>query len=301
MVERSRISDQDLSDLIDGRLDPEREAAVRRALSEDPPLARHYAVLLEQDSMLRHLGDDILREPVPDSLTEILRKAEPEAGSAAEPDAGAGSAAEPDAEVRPRRWRPSRGPMFAVACALALGLVAGWFGRGSLGKSETGLFDAAVEQAALSHKLFEVSGPPFAQSAGSDVLPVADLPQLFGTPVRAPVLNGSGWTPVGLRTESGSAGNAVHVAYADADGDRVTLYVRPLSESADDVPTNLVKAEGYGVLYWLDGPLIYALVGDEDNKTLARLARQVYASRAVGGDWSTDLLPATTPPATTVQ
>jgi len=301
VVERSRISDQDLSDLIDGRLDPEREAAVRHALSEDPALARHYAILLEQDSMLRHLGDDILREPVPDSLTEILRKAEPEAGSAAEPDAEVRSAAEPDAEIRPRRWRSSRGPVFAVACALALGLVAGWFAHGSLGQSETGLFDAAVEQAALSHKLFEVSGQPFAQTAGSDVLPVADLPQLFGTPVRAPVLNGSGWTPVGLRTESGSGGNAVHIAYADADGDRVTLYVRPLSESADDVPTNLVKAEGYDVLYWLDGPLIYALVGDEDGETLARLARQVYASRAVGGDWSTDLLPATTPPATTVQ
>ncbi|HEX6143286.1 MAG TPA: hypothetical protein VFZ01_11235 [Geminicoccaceae bacterium] len=301
MVERSRISDQDLSDLIDGRLDPEREAAVRRALGEDPALARHYAVLLEQDSMLRHLGDDILREPVPDSLTEILRKAEPEIGSGAEPDAEAGSAAEPDAEVRPRRWRSSRGPVFAVACALALGLVGGWFGRGSLGKSETGLFDAAVEQAALSHKLFEVSGQPFAQTAGSDVLPVGDLPQLFGTPVRAPVLNGSGWTPVGLRTESGSGGNAVHIAYADADGDRVTLYVRPLSETADDVPTNLVQAEGYDVLYWLDGPLIYALVGDEDGKTLARLARQVYASRAVGGDWSTDRLPATTPPATILQ
>lgn len=301
MVERSRVSDQDLSDLIDGRLDPEREAEVRRALDQDPGLTRHYAVLLEQDSMLRHLGDDILREPVPDSLTEILRRREPEPGEGATEAEPGGGAAQPDAEVRPRRWRSSRGPAFAVAFALCLGLVGGWFGRGSLGGSEVGLFDAAVEQAALSHKLFEASSEPFKNLTASDVLPVGDLPHLFGTPVRAPVLNGSGWTPVGLRTESGQGGNAVHIAYADEEGNRVTLYVRPLSEAADDVPTNLVEAEGYDVLYWLDGPLIYALVGDQDRETLAGLARQVYASRAVGGDWSTDLLPATTPPGSSAQ
>jgi hypothetical protein len=39
------------------------------------------------------------------------------------------------------------------------------------------------------------------------------------------------------------------------------------------------------VLYWLDGPLVYALVGDAGEEALRDMARSVYAATATGGQW----------------
>ena len=54
------------------------------------------------------------------------------------------------------------------------------------------------------------------------------------------------------------------------------------------------------MLYWLDGPLIYALVGDGGEEELRAMARSIYASTATGGSWQVPpalpLQPTTTQP-----
>ena len=54
------------------------------------------------------------------------------------------------------------------------------------------------------------------------------------------------------------------------------------------------------MLYWLDGPLIYALVSDGDEEELRAMARSIYATTATGGSWQSPaalpLQPATTQP-----
>lgn len=284
MSERHQVSDEDLSDLIDGRLDPATRAAVGAAMDRDPTLARRYATLLEQDRLLRHLGEEVLGEAIPERLTEILDRVREEREDE-EVDRSATQ------QLRFSPWR--RMPQIAMLLAgTAAGVAGGWFGHAEFGGGQAGLFRAAVEQAAISHRLFEVGDENRIGDLGDgEVLPAASLPDLFETPIRAPALRGSRWVPVGLRTEDGSGGKAMQIAYADQEGKKVTLSVRTI-EGTDDLPSSLVEAEGYNVLYWLDGPMLYALVGDIDETELSRLARDVYVSRAVGGRWPSDPIPA---------
>ena len=74
MIDDASITEQDLSDLIDGRLSAERELEIRRALDARPDLTRIYASMLEQERLLRRLGEEILREPIPEAMLAILRR-----------------------------------------------------------------------------------------------------------------------------------------------------------------------------------------------------------------------------------
>lgn len=291
MGERRRVSDEELSDLIDGRLDEESRTAIERELEQDLTLARRYSLLLEQDRMLAGLGAEILSEPVPDRLRAILLGADEDgaqgAGEEGGDQGGSGSGATGSGRGK------ARGPQILVLITgIAAGLAGGWFGHAQLASDNPGgIFQTTLEQAAISHRLFEVApGNAISDLGDDDVLPAAALPDLFRTPVRAPVLRGSRWVPVGLRTETGSGGSAIQIAYADKDGEKVTLYVRPIDET-EDVLSNVVRAEGYRVLYWLDGPMLYALVGDIEEEELSGLARDVYASRAIGGRWEDGPVP----------
>ena len=46
--------------------------------------------------------------------------------------------------------------------------------------------------------------------------------------------------------------------------------------------------DGRSVLYWLDGPLLYVLVGAGGEDRLRDMARSVYAATASGGAWQRD-------------
>jgi anti-sigma factor RsiW len=284
MTERRRISDEELSDLVDGRLDASTRAEIEHEIERDAALARRYTTLLEQDRLLTRLGAEILNEPVPDRLLAILADADKEEEKNGE-TGGQGTTGRSGSVRAPQ--------IMVLIMGIAAGVAAGWFGHATLASQRGGLFQSAVEQAAISHRLLEVGTDDAIAGLGDhDVLPAAALPDIFSTPVRAPALRGSRWTPVGLRTETGSGGSAMQIAYADEEGAKVTLYVRRVDDT-DDVLSNVVEAEGYKVLYWLDGPMLYALVGDIDEEEMSRLARDVYASRAIGGRWPDDPVPAT--------
>jgi anti-sigma factor RsiW len=109
-IERT-VSDEELSEYIDGRLDDGRRAFVRQQLDEDADLARRYATMLEQDRVLSQLGAEILDEPIPERLAEILRP-------------------KPDRPVIRRFPKPH--PMIAFALALSGACVFGWLGYAAL-------------------------------------------------------------------------------------------------------------------------------------------------------------------------
>lgn len=75
MVARtSKVSSADLQDFIEGRLAPERQQAVVDYLRHNPSEARRVETLRQQAERLRQLGQDMLNEPVPDQLLDVLKK-----------------------------------------------------------------------------------------------------------------------------------------------------------------------------------------------------------------------------------
>ena len=67
------ISPADLQDYVEGRLSAERHSVVEAFLASNPDSAAQVAALRAQADVLKHLGEDILDEPIPEKLSEILR------------------------------------------------------------------------------------------------------------------------------------------------------------------------------------------------------------------------------------
>ena len=69
------IGDEDLWAYADGAMAPERRAEISKALANDRRLAEKVAAMRRQNEVLRSIGADVLREPVPERLLDVLRKA----------------------------------------------------------------------------------------------------------------------------------------------------------------------------------------------------------------------------------
>lgn len=79
-----RPSEGELSEYVDGRLSERRRAEIAAWLLEHPREAAELERLQELDEALRGVGGEILDEPVPERLREVLRRW-PEAEEAPRP------------------------------------------------------------------------------------------------------------------------------------------------------------------------------------------------------------------------
>jgi anti-sigma factor RsiW len=73
-VEPKPVKLDDMQDYIEGRLGETDRARVDAYLRLNPQEATRIEALRLQAQRLKKLGDDILREPVPDQFLEILQK-----------------------------------------------------------------------------------------------------------------------------------------------------------------------------------------------------------------------------------
>lgn len=262
------ISDEELSAYLDDGLTPFRRAQIDAALRADPVLARKLEAYRSQEAGLRQLSTPVLEEPVPDHLLEVVRRPRPSAVPAA---------------VRRASWARQWLP---VAASLVVGVALGWLLRPALQPDEDSLLEPFVQQAVASHELFLTSGDLdlLRDDAAAGEL-IREVGSPFHTPIRIPQLLGAQYHPVQARAVEGGGGPALELAYVDGEGEGLTsLLIRPHSES-DDLLVRFAEVDGPGVLYWLDGPLIYALVGDGDEEQLRAMARSIYATTATGGSW----------------
>jgi len=260
------LGDDHLHAYIDRRLTPERRAEVERWLAGDPDAAARATFYARLNSDLHRTFDQVLAEPVPASLLPT--------------------------PVHRRRVFDRRGPTlrhFAVAASwLIAGIVAGWSTHDLLVPPKT--IERVVEvpgpaptltlQAAAAHAVYtpEVRHPVEVRADEAHL--VRWLSNRMGKPIKAPVLDDSGWRLMGGRllpvAEPDAAGPvACQFMYEHADGRRVTLYMK----SVDGEPSAFrysEEREGMGVLYWMDAKLGYALTGKLPKDDLKALARKVY-------------------------
>lgn len=276
----TELPEEDLNAFIDGELDPSRQDEIRLALADHAETAAYVEALRQQDEALRRLGDATLSEPVPERLRAVVRNDGPPDPPAGTPPAG-----------------PAMGGLFswkgvsALATAAAAGLAIGWFGKDVAMSEPATLLGAYTEQAVLSHRLFETNREFDIPADDNGAIVIDDTIRPFSTPVRAPTVPIAGLTPVMVRHVEGDSGNAVHIAYKNGE-DWTSLYIRQHTNDTR-LPFRFREQGGYSVLYWLDGPLVYALVGSHGEGPLRTIAENIYRAPATsdlrqgfGGDFT---------------
>jgi anti-sigma factor RsiW len=132
-------------------------------------------------------------------------------------------------------------------------------------------------RAARAHLVYspEVRHPVEVEAKDQEHL-VKWLSKRLDMPLRIPVLSGEGFELLGGRLLPGNDGPVAQFMYQEATGKRLTLYVtRP--HKGDTVTAFRFAQEGpVSVFYWVDRDSGYALSGEIDKPTLARVATSVY-------------------------
>jgi anti-sigma factor RsiW len=262
MIDR-QIDDGELHALVDGELDPARQAEVEAWLSENPEAAGRVARYRAQNAGMHALYDSVLNEELCPGIIDTL--------------AG-----------RRRQWLP-RGAAIAAGFSLLLsGAVAGWVVRGEI---PVGANDAAqiaqaaplidtqelMTRASMAHVVNQDDDLKLAESE-NDATIVQYVSTRMGEKVRVPHLTSLGYRLVGSRVLPDTGGPAAQFVFEEENGERVTLYVR--SEAAGGVDITYALADDLSMFYWNDSEHSYALVreleGEKGRDDLLKAAQAVY-------------------------
>ena len=248
------VTEADLQAYADGNLPQERRAAVAAWLAAHPEDAERIDSYRRIAEELRTSYDGVLHEPVPERLQRAL--------------------------PRPRLRRVARVAGWLVL-GFALGGIAGWQLRGTQSPPVATADGAAVlaRRAAVAHATYSPEvRHPVEVGADQEAHLVAWLSKRLGTQLRAPKLEGVGYTLVGGRLLPGENGPVAHFMYQCNRGTRVTLYVRSDMASNRSTAFRYAREGNVGVFYWVDGRSGYALssadISKEDLLNVANAAYQ---------------------------
>jgi len=248
------VSEADLQAYADGNLPEERRAAVVAWLAAHPEDAERIEAYRRIAEELRTSYDDVLHEPVPERLQRAVH--------------------------RPRSRRVALVAGWVLA-GVALGGGAGWHLRGLQATAPASADSAAAlaRRAAVAHATYSPEvRHPVEVGADQEAHLVSWLSKRLGTQLRAPKLEGVGYSLVGGRLLPGENGPVAHFMYQCNRGTRVTLYVRSDMGSNRSTAFRYAREGNVGVFYWVDTKIGYALssadISKEDLLNVANAAYQ---------------------------
>jgi anti-sigma factor RsiW len=200
----------------------------------------------DQNAMLRRRFDFVLTEPIPARMY-----------------------------LKRQAWLDYARAALLVALGVAIGLAMPWLRP--VAPSTVAFAVPLPVRAARAHLIYspEVRHPVEVDAKDQDHL-VKWLSKRLGTTLKIPVLASEGFDLLGGRLLPGADGPVAQFMYQEASGKRLTLYVaRP--HKGDNVTAFRFAQEGaVSVFYWMDRECGYALSGEVDKPTLARVATLVY-------------------------
>lgn len=251
---RHTIREIDLLAYVDGLFDtdPGRKAEVEAYLQEHPEEAARVRDYAEQNDTIRRLYGPVLAEPVPERLQAVL-------------------------DDRPAMVG---GRVVRAAIVASLLLAAGFIGW-IIGKSEQPVpwpVQDFVEQAMTTY----VRPHPASDASPNRVLERANQPFHGLSPQRVlppqpPDLTQQGFTLVDNHLMTANDPQTAQVTYADPRGRRFSLFLRTLWR--EEAPQfHFTENAGITMVYWLEGPLAYALVGQLDRQEMLAVVKAVRRS-----------------------
>lgn len=264
------LSDDELHTLVDGQAASDDLAALRTRLADDPQAQARLAPWQHQRAALQRLHAQVLAEAVPPALLK---------------------AAHGSSHVRQTVhpwWRYG-----GMAASVLIAFSAGWLTNANWpevgGRVTTALNLAKaqperefVRQAGLAHAVYtpEVRHPVEVTAMEQAHL-VQWLSKRLGKPLKVPDLTSQGYDLVGGRLLPGEAGARAQFMFQNAAGQRVTLYLGAMHNTAGGLSNQetgfrFEPQAGIPSFYWSDQGFGYALAGQLPRPSLMKLAQEVY-------------------------
>jgi anti-sigma factor RsiW len=245
------ITEDDLHAYVDRVLEPERQAQVAAYLGDHPDVAKRVAAFSDQRDLLRAALAPIAEEPVPAelNLSRII-------------------------EQRARRSSPVRWAMVAMLL-LSIGGLGGWFVRGALQASPSGLV-ALAQEAAISYSVYAPDRVRPVEVRASDSAQLVQwVSERLHRPVKVPDLTTSGFRLMGGRLVATSHGPAAMFMYDDDRGSRIVVLTRSMSTADLNAPMMPQSQGDVGGFTWADDGVGYSLIGHAAPESLRPIANEV--------------------------
>jgi anti-sigma factor RsiW len=271
---QTSIDEDDFQAFVDGQLPPERCRAVMAFLAANPEEAARMDDYRNLSEALHLAYDEVLYEPLPKRLrVEHYR--------------GGSSFAR-----RLQDWfGVGRHGLVARLAGVAVLLLAssggGWMLHSEVLKqdAETPAMSFA-RQAANAHLLYAPDlRHPVEFGADQQDSMLLWLSERMGEALHAPNLQTLGLKLVGGRLLPAASQPAAQLMYENADARRVTLYIRarwttPVN-GAHDGTVSFASEDGFSMVYWIEGPFAYALIGTMDREKLFSAAKLIQQQMSV--------------------
>jgi anti-sigma factor RsiW len=259
------IGDDDLQAYVDGRLAPDRVAAVEAYLEDHPDVAARIGAYRRQLQELKDRLRPKAEEPIPARLRvgAIL------------------------AERRLSKHRHLRA--IALSCIwLVIGSALGWSAKEALGPTMS-LSEASVRlssmlrEAVSAHRIFvaEVAHPVEVKADQAAHL-AQWITKRLGRSLPIPNLSGAGLKLMGGRVLPAGPETAAQLMYEDEQGTRVTLYVR-----AGESGQTAFRFAQHGDLltfYWIDDGYGFVVSAMIDRDRLLKIAELVFHQLELSAD-----------------
>jgi len=257
MSDQTALTEAELLDYAAGQLPAHVMSALAARLADDPAARATLADWQRQDAALEALYQPVAREPVPDRLAEVIRRAE------------ADDAARANGRTQARLWLVA-----ATIAALTVGTGAGWFARDLTSPATASQTLAANAMRAYETYVVEVAHPVEVAASDADHLN-AWISKRLGHQTRPPDFAAAGFTLMGGRIVPSDHGAAALYMYENADGQRITLYIAPQGASSTTA-FQFAEQGATQSFYWMDRDLSYAVVGTVPREVLRSIALAAY-------------------------
>jgi anti-sigma factor RsiW len=257
------VEEDDLQARVDGRLPPERAAALDAYLAAHPEAQARISQFVEQRQALRAAFAEQAGGPIPTRLrvAHLL-------------------------EERQRRRYRQVAQIAAAVCLLVLGGVVGWVARDVTAPLVSSTPGAAARMitadAIAAHRTFTVEvRHPVEVDSGQEAHLVQWLSKRLGRQLVVPNLTIAGFRLMGGRLLPAEDGPAAQFMYENGNAERLTLYLR--AGIGGETAFRYHEEGGVGAFYWADEGFGYAIAAKADRDLLLRIAEIVYKQTSPDG------------------